>query len=528
MPPPPIAPYLDQLHLSLHHLRHTVQGGEALDVHAPTFMLFANLDLEPIRPILQACYAANPRGGKPWDPIILFRCLLLMLQVAQPSINKWVKDLRGSPVFRAVSGLDLTGATPGVGTFYDFLHRLHDGPRRLVHGEPTPERPSAVERRRAMAPVVGEGKPTKKEDHKANESMTTRIVRELEAAKDQARGTDLLQRLSDILLEIAVKPSAERGLLGDIKNIIAHGDGSALTTGADRHGHKTCEHDRFTRCSCPRTWTDPDAAWGYVASLDKYFFGHHFYEISVSNRGHDLPIALRLDPGNTSDFAQSLWTVDALQKQWKEQGLEWKLNTLVADAGHDAESIYRYLVDHQIIPIIPMRDQGPARHAGRPDLTLSVRGVPMCEAGVEMASWGTAGSNHANLFICPFKAKKLFSCPKAPEDDPTWSCQPDQKYGPCVTVPTLDNPRVFPPIPRNSPRWAELMALRSGCERSNAVKKGGLKLEEARHLRASFWLIRLHLCAILQHARAWASAVKPAQAKEWLRRFLNGEQLEAA
>jgi hypothetical protein len=49
------------------------------------------------------------------------------------------------------------------------------------------------------------------------------------------------------------------------------------------------------------------------------------------------------------------------------------------------------------------------------------------------------------------------------------------------------------------------MKLRAGCERSNAVKKERFRLEHARHRRASFWLIRLHLIALLQHARAWVA-----------------------
>ncbi len=37
------------------------------------------------------------------------------------------------------------------------------------------------------------------------------------------------------------------------------------------------------------------------------------------------------------------------------------------------------------------------------------------------------------------------------------------------------------------------------------MKKGRFKLEAARHRGASFWLIRLHLIAILQHALAWVA-----------------------
>ena len=32
------------------------------------------------------------------------------------------------------------------------------------------------------------------------------------------------------------------------------------------------------------------------------------------------------------------------------------------------------------------------------------------------------------------------------------------------------------------------------------------KIEDARHRRASFWLVRLHLIAVLQHARAWVDS----------------------
>jgi hypothetical protein len=58
-------------------------------------------------------------------------------------------------------------------------------------------------------------------------------------------------------------------------------------------------------------------------------------------------------------------------------------------------------------------------------------------------------------------------------------------------------------VPRNSARHAELYALRSGCERSFSVKKERFRLEDARHRRWSFWIIRLYLIAVLQHARAW-------------------------
>ncbi len=76
---------------------------------------------------------------------------------------------------------------------------------------------------------------------------------------------------------------------------------------------------------------------------------------------------------------------------------------------------------------------------------------------------------------------------------------------PVVNLSIEQNPRLCPPVPRNSTRHQQLYNLRSGAERSFSVKKEFFQLEAARHRRKSFWLIRLHLMALLQHARAWVA-----------------------
>jgi hypothetical protein len=109
------------------------------------------------------------------------------------------------------------------------------------------------------------------------------------------------------------------------------------------------------------------------------------------------------------------------------------------------------------------------------------------------------------VFVCPVKAGKIGLCPLSPDEDPAWLCRPEGKLSPAVSVRVDANPRLCPSIPRNTERYAALMKLRSGCERSNSVKKEKFRLEHARHRRASFWLIRLHLIALLQHGRAWVA-----------------------
>jgi len=503
---------------------------DELSKYADVLLVLWYLDLEPARPTLKACYAPNPRGGDPHDPLVMLRCLLLALLVGQPSINKWVADLAGSRVLRILTGLP-DDKRPGVGTLYDFMHRLHDGPIRRTCEHV--ERPSVVERRRALEPRP---KPAKKDARKKKEaakkrkktwararrkshtvkqapppdeaqadlgSVTERLVQELSKSEHLPNANDLLGRLSDILIDVAVLESAKRGLLGDVEALTLGSDGSPLRTGANRFGKRACDHSPRERCDCPRIFTDPDATWGWDSHRKVWFFGHHFYETSASIAGVDLPLSIRLDPANETDMTASLRDLDHLRRALRERGSDFSIAKWVADAGHDAEAIYGYCIDRGIIPIIPLAKEAPAQHPQRGDVRLSKRGVPLCQGNSEMAYWGSGGKG-TTLFICPKKANKCERCPIAPDDDPNWVCKPDLKWGPAVNVKTDQNPRLCPPIPRNSSRYEELYKLRSGTERSNSVKKEIFKLEAARHRRASFWLIRLHLIAVLQHAKAWA------------------------
>jgi hypothetical protein len=175
------------------------------------------------------------------------------------------------------------------------------------------------------------------------------------------------------------------------------------------------------------------------------------------------------------------------------------------DAGHDGEHIYRFLLHHNLVPLIPLKQPAPAFHPQRQELALSRRGVPTCEGGAEMVAWAQTGKpgKQSVVYVCPVKAGKLEHCPKAPAQDPSYLCRPLDKLAPTVTIKVDYDPRLCPPLARNHPRFKRLMKLRSGSERSFSVKKQRFLLEQARHRRQSFWLIRVHLIAVLQHAMAW-------------------------
>jgi len=502
---------------------------EQLDRHSKAALVLWNLDLEPARPYLAECYAPVRRGTEPWDPVVQLRVLLLSLLVEQTSINKWVDDLQGSRVLRVLAGIPEDKRRPGVGTVYDFLHRLHDGPPD--RGVLPENRPSVVERRRSRiarprkkkdktaAPNSGRARRTarradarraaKEAAHQTqarNETATARLVEELQAARDLPAPTDLTQRLAEILVAVAVDESARRGLLGKLSGLSVNGDGSLFRTGASPHGKRACGHSWNDRCDCERFFSDPDAEWGWSHHIKNWVFGHLLYEVGVSVRGHDLPLLVTLQPGNGSDYLASLHSVDRLSKLLRERYPDWTLARFTADAGHDADATHRFLLGLGITPIIPARSTLPVEYPGRPDLKLSKRGVPLCPANVEMALRSKEADGKLVLY-CPVRAGLLKACPLAPGGDPAWRCRPDNNWAPTVSLNAFDHPRICGPLPRNSPLWLKEYKARSGCERRNSVKKGPLKLVEAKHRRASFWLIRLNLCAILQHANAWIADV---------------------
>ena len=87
--------------------------------------------------------------------------------------------------------------------------------------------------------------------------------------------------------------------------------------------------------------------------------------------------------------------------------------------------------------------------------------------------------------------------------------------GPLVYLRSNSDPRFYPPIPRDSAEFKRLLALRSGCERSNAVKKVTHKLNRRVCRSASLLLMRLTLISVIEHGKAWLSEARKAWGNDW-------------
>ena len=471
-------------------------------------LVLLRLDLDPARPMLRSLYAPGPRGRPPYDPVCVLRAFLLMLLLHYKSLPQWAHDLRTHPRLAQSAGFT-PFQTPAVGTFYTFIDRLEDGPYTL----PCPHRvrPSRQRKGRHRRHLKQEQAQRHAAQASQADTVTERLAQELLAAADQPRPQELLTRLEDLLFTCGVLPSAQRGLLGNVQALILCGDGATLPTGASPHGRPTCDcrtHGIF-RCDHERFYTDATATWGYDAYRDTYFFGHHYFQHCVVTADHTFPVHIGIAPAHVTDFTMGPTSLDRFLKTCTAHAFPVTVRAAVYDSGLDAHGIYHFLHAKAITPIIalnPRRGEHPAPTGTA--TYVNADGVPLCPAGLPMRRHSYGPGGRRIYYNCPVKrptrrAGRLQWVAYPAECPQQGLCQPETQMGPVVYVRTRDDPRLYPPIPRDSATFKELMATRTGCERSNSFKKVASRLGERPCRSATQFLVRLSLVSLLEHACAW-------------------------
>ncbi|MCI0422464.1 MAG: hypothetical protein L0312_25125 [Acidobacteria bacterium] len=484
-------------------------------------LLLLRLDLEVLRPELEKLYSPSPRGRQPRDPVLMLRALILMLCLGYEQITRFAKDLRLRQRLALISGFEPL-KTPSVGAFYLFIDRLEDGP--FEPNCPHRLKPSQVRKKPRLRNLHQEK--ADKETQRAqilaqSDSITGQLKDDLLQLVDQPRAQDFLSRLEDILIKSAVIPSAHRGLLGDLNQLVVCGDGSALVSGSSPYGKASCHcrQEGIFRCDHPRFYCDHTANWGWDSYREVFYFGHTFYQHIVNFGGHDLPVHLNISQASESDFTLSLKSLDRFIKAAREHQLEMIISAAVYDSGHDGRGNYEYLLAKKIDPVIVLNPRHGLPQASGTAARIAPNGVPICPAGLEMRRHSST-PNHRIYFNCPVKR------PTHLDGKTVWQshvdqcpqlvlCQPDSKMGPIVYVRSDSDPRLYPKIARDSSRFKELMNLRSGCERSNAVKKTVHKLERRPCRSATHFLVRLYLVSILEHVKAWVAEDRKRLGDDW-------------
>jgi len=458
-------------------------------------------DLSPIRDILSPTY--NPRGETPWDPVCLFRSYWLMCQYGENgSITAWVKTLKSEPFWAILSGFTPLD-TPGVGTFYAFEDRLCDF-----------DKGQRVERTQHMR------KPHSKPNHKLKKNeknppkhpdIVRRLVERVLRDEDQSQPERPDTSLQRIFRDCFVRPSAQRGLLGDPQSLTVSGDGMVFTTGGSPYGTKDC--DCFKRgiftCSCPRRFSDPGANWGWDSHRECYVYGYANYTFTAADSPHDLPIYSTLAQASRHDSVSHTYALFRMCSLYPE----FTIAADILDSAHDNYATYELLDHWHIEPFIILNktNTGHTRYTAC-EITIEKQGTPVCKCGETMCYWGADPKRYRHKWRCPHVVKKSVDCP--------YYNRPEGDYGRTFYTKSSDDIRLFTPTPRGTTKWKTTMKKRTSSERRNSQVKSAYHLEADRVRSKSRWLIRTVMRDAAMHVKAWVST---CNARKWVHSWFEGQ-----
>jgi hypothetical protein len=501
------------------HLSRFASDGEfwkSLNFHSKELTILVDINLDPVIGLLDNLYCPTVRREHR-DPVELLRSLMLMTLIKEPSITEWVSKTNGTSIYAIMAGFD-PADVPGVGTYYDFMKRMIDGP---YHRLATDEVRRSVFNAGKHIRNLKEEKDVGKDELNPNQTLSAKVAKQLMAHSDQPRPNDFIKILDDLLMRAGIEPTIESGLLGNLQGLAVSGDGSIMQTAASGNGKPTCtcRSQGVYRCDHNRQYTTPTAQWCYDHHHDRYVFGDRYYLMVVHQNSHDLPLMISMPGGNESDYTLSLKTLDRMGKCIVENHKDMRITIFIGDGHHDSYAHYDYLKHKGIVPIIPLcaNSEKLYPHALEDEgIRSDTDGTPLCPAGVRMRHHLYNKDRQTHVYCCPVKRNthregksvyvtRLEECPRKQD------CAPESSLGPIVNVKSEKDPRLFPPIPRSTQRFKDLMKMRSATERGNSVIDSyGI---EGSSRNPDYGLIRLNLVGIVHHAvvRNMEAAKKSSQ-----------------
>lgn len=395
-----------------------------------------HLNLDTVREDFLPLFSSEGRPSH-YQPQ-LFRSFLLMSHCKPASIDDWVHYASTNPVLCALVGV-VPEAFPGASTHRDFYNRLW-----MAH---KPDRLRSVVK-----------KPRSKHGAAKLPPKHPGIVKHL---VDKAFSGQVFKQIPErlyqtLFMKTAVLPSAAMGLLGDTSNLTVSGDGTCVLSNASSWGKKTCNCKEA--CSCPRSFADPQAKWGWDSFHQQWFYGYTAYLLAVHNKSLklDLPIYLKFVEASRHDSV-SLVTALAHARYLYKNALS--ITTLLADSAHDNYPTYHLCRHWGISPVIALNGRSDNRLQVK-GLVLSSNGIPVCADGYEMLNWGFDKTKYRTKYRCPMVTGKVRQCPFSANCNKT-------SYGKTVYLRHASDLRLLTPIPRGSPAWQAAYNHRTAAERVN-------------------------------------------------------------
>lgn len=522
------AEYIDHVHEQFAKRATDPDFQASLDSYAYETVTLLDLSLDAQRDPLADLYCPTGQGD-PYDPIRMLRSWLLMTLDAQTSSpDNWARRLRREPVLAILAGFE-PGHTPCATAHRDFITRYADGPYAMrKRQDATVSDTLKGQHERRLADTTAARQAEANREHTSQSDILCRRL--LEHAETSRTPNALQTRLDNLLVDLALTPSLDAGLLGDTphKSTVS-GDGTPLETAASPTGKKTCACPPNRKdCDHPRLYTSGTAQWCYHPHRG-FVFGDESYTLSTIVSGHDIPLMSIMGTGNESDFTLGPKAMDELLKTIRERNLPLGIDIFVGDGHHDALPIYRYCKVKGILAVIPLNGDSHETTADTihphvdayPNVTFDTDGVPLCPAGCRMRHEHYQSRQDAHYYTCPATRRNgkgvwIFHANECPFHA---DCCPDKKVGYSQYLAADTNPRLFPEIPRSSKRFKILYSERTGVERSNATEDSYHLDRCTRH--AAYGLIRLMLVNCAKHAKLrWREQRKSASAKQLLQAML--------
>ena len=237
-----------------------------------------------------------------------------------------------------------------------------------------------------------------------------------------------------------------------------------------------------------RTVSDPDASWtaknkAGAPGGKEWSFGYKAH--MVADAKHGIPLDMLVTTAKVNDSPVLPNLVDSMLSLFP-----WlKPKYAVADRGYDSQANHKYLMGQGIIPVIAIRRKPPGWNNpdddGLVDGVYTYDGVPTCLGKVPM-EFVRQDPERGRLYRCAGCHLKdstkggVRHCDIEVWEDP-WQ-----------------NLRLFGAIPRRSPEWDAIYAMRQAIERVFKSLKENRRLE--RHCVRGLAQIRLHcMMAVLAY-----------------------------
>ncbi len=470
----------------------------------PQWRLIRRFNLDPVHAFLADLF---PDCGRPssQQPQIL-RSFVLMSLMGYTSVTNWVHTLQQRPLLALMIGCDTQGIcgspdkVPSVGAHYNFQERLWvSGAFERQHAGHSLDalmNPMFYSRIKKVSDEIETQKKNKKlkkgeKLQESNQQITSRLAEWAESDRDFPLHYE--KRLQDLFVLTALKPSIAAGVLPS-ENVTVSGDGTAIHIHSDPCGHrpKLETYQALPYDQCPRFFQDPEATFGWDSDLGVSYFGYTLYMYCVHNAeyGIDLPVHIRVSSAARNDAVTGIIGLH----EFLRLNTGMTIQNVCLDSAHDNMATYKWLLHNNIVPFIDLNDKRGRKKTVEGEPVPDAKGIPQCMAGYDMVRSGNDYSRMRTKYRCPMKCGYVDTCPCQDQ------CSPSP-YGRTVYVNMEDNPRLYPPVPRDSDAYKHIYNNRTSCERCNKRVLHDFNLEQWRghsRMRCSFMSTIAGICMHLQ------------------------------